>query len=40
MVLIKAYEPRTVALGIPLLFYLDFILILPYFCFQSVLYKF
>jgi hypothetical protein len=39
MVLIEAYKPRTVALGILLLFYLDFILVLPYFRFQSVLPK-
>ncbi len=40
MVLIEAQEPRTVALGILLLFYLDFILILTYFRFRSVLLKF
>jgi hypothetical protein len=39
MVLIEAYGPRTVALGILLSFYLDFILVLPYFCFRSVLPK-
>ncbi len=37
MVLIEAQEPRTVALGILLSFYLDFILVLPYFRFRSVL---
>ncbi len=37
MVLIEAQEPWTVALGILLLFYLDFILVLPYFRFRSVL---
>ncbi len=37
MVLIEAQEPRTVALGILLLFYLGFILVLPYFRFRSVL---
>ncbi len=39
MVLIETQEPRTVALGVLLSFYLDFILVLPYFCFQSVLPK-
>jgi hypothetical protein len=39
MVLIEAHGPRTVALGILLLFNLDFILVLQYFCFRSVLSK-
>ncbi len=39
MVLIEAQEPWTVALGILLSFYFDFILVLPYFCFRSVLSK-
>ncbi len=39
MVLIEAQVPQTVALGILLSFYLDFILILPYFRFRSVLPK-
>ncbi len=39
MVLIEAQEPRTVALGVLLSFYLDFILVLPYFRFRSVLPK-
>ncbi len=37
MVLIEAQVPRTVALGILLSFYLDFVLVLPYFRFRSVL---
>ncbi len=37
MVLIEAQVPRTVALGILLSYYLDFIQILPYFRFRSVL---
>ena len=37
MVLIEAQGPRTVALGILLSFYLDFILVFPYFRFRSVL---
>ncbi len=39
MVSIEAQQPRTVALGVLLSFYLDFILVLPYFRFQSVLPK-
>ncbi len=39
MVLIEAQGPRTVALGIILMFYLDFILVLQYFRFWSVLPK-
>ncbi len=39
MVLIEAQGPRTVALGILLSFYLDFILVLQYFRFWSVLHK-
>ncbi len=39
MVLMEAQGPQTVALGILLSFYLDFILVLPYFRFQSVLPK-
>ncbi len=38
MILIEAQGPRTVALGILLSFYLDFILVLPYFRFRSVRY--
>ncbi len=37
--LTEAYWPRIVALGILLSFYQDFILVLPYFHFQSVLSK-
>ncbi len=39
MVLIEAQGPRTVALDILLSFYLDLILVLPYFHFRSVLPK-
>ncbi len=39
MVSVEAQEPRTVALGVLLSFYLDFILVLPYFRFRSVLPK-
>ncbi len=39
MVSIEAQEPWTVALGVLLSFYLDFILVLPYFRFWSVLPK-
>ncbi len=37
MVLIEAQGPRTAALDILLSFYLDLILVLPYFCFRSLL---
>jgi hypothetical protein len=39
MVLIEVKGPRTVALSILLSFYLDFILVLPYFRFRSILPK-
>jgi hypothetical protein len=37
MVLIDVYEPGIVALGNFMFFYFAIILILPYFCFRSVL---